>query len=116
MRASQLTTTNVREPRSVIEKIRECAQRLLEDAEFRWSTQPLSGSVSHARPMQRTACVIATSYLMGWRDVPLKAMLEDALGVPVSVDNDVNLAALGESRFGAGRGLRTLFLFRSGLA
>jgi glucokinase len=50
--------------------------------------------------------VIATSYLMGWRDVPLRAMLEDALRIPASVDNDVNLAALGESCFGAGRGVR----------
>ena len=45
--------------------------------------------------------VIATSYLLGWRDIPLKAMLEEALNVPAAVDNDVNLAALGESFFGA---------------
>jgi glucokinase len=53
-----------------------------------------------------TGVVIATSYLMGWRDVPLKAMLENHLGVPASVDNDVNLAALGESYFGVGRGFQ----------
>jgi glucokinase len=41
---------------------------------------------------------------MGWRDVPLKAMLENTLGISASVDNDVNLAALGESCIGAGRG------------
>jgi len=28
--------------------------------------------------------VIATSYLMGWRDIPLQAMLESALGVSSS--------------------------------
>jgi predicted NBD/HSP70 family sugar kinase len=50
--------------------------------------------------------VIATSYLMGWRDVPLRALLESTLGVPAAVDNDVNLAALGESRAGAGQGIR----------
>ena len=50
--------------------------------------------------------VIATSYLMGWRDVPLRAMLEDALGAPAAVDNDVNLAALGESWAGAAKGAR----------
>ena len=48
--------------------------------------------------------VIATSYLMGWRDVPLRAMLEDALNVPAAVDNDVNLAAIGESWAGTAKG------------
>jgi glucokinase len=49
--------------------------------------------------------VIATSYLMGWRDVPLRAMLEDAFRVPAAIDNDVNLAALGESWAGAAKGV-----------
>ncbi|HTU50309.1 MAG TPA: ROK family protein [Acidobacteriaceae bacterium] len=48
--------------------------------------------------------VIATSYLLGWRDVPLAAMLEAALNIPSAVDNDVNLAAVGESWAGAAKG------------
>jgi glucokinase-like ROK family protein len=39
---------------------------------------------------------------LGWRDVPLGQMLEDELEVPVYVANEANLAALGESFFGAG--------------
>jgi len=50
--------------------------------------------------------VIATSYLMGWRDVPLRDLLETAMGVPAFVDNDVNMAAFGESRAGAAQGFR----------
>jgi glucokinase len=50
--------------------------------------------------------VIATSYLLGWRDVPLAAMLEAALNIPSAVDNDVNLAAVGESWAGATQGAR----------
>lgn len=42
--------------------------------------------------------------LPGWRDVPLGSWLEEALGVPVFVDNDANAAALAEWHFGAGRG------------
>jgi predicted NBD/HSP70 family sugar kinase len=48
--------------------------------------------------------VIATSYLMGWRDVPLRQMLEAEFGVPAFVDNDVNLAAIGELRTGLAQG------------
>jgi glucokinase len=48
--------------------------------------------------------VIATSYLMGWRNVPLKALLENELHTPAVVDNDVNLAAIGEGWAGAAKG------------
>lgn len=41
-----------------------------------------------------------------WRDVPLKRMLSDRLHQEVYVDNDVNMAALGELHFGAGQGVR----------
>ena len=50
--------------------------------------------------------VIATSYLMGWRDVPLRALLEARLGVPAAVENDVNTAAIAENQIGAGQGVR----------
>lgn len=36
----------------------------------------------------------------GWYDVPLAALLHDALGVPVHVANDANTAALGEFTYG----------------
>jgi len=41
-------------------------------------------------------CVISAVNLPGWTDVPLRQILHDALSVPVAVDNDVNMAALGE--------------------
>lgn len=47
--------------------------------------------------------------LPDWDAVPLKVMLEAALGVPVRVENDANGAALGEALFGAGRGFASVF-------
>lgn len=49
--------------------------------------------------------VIVTSYLMGWRNVPLRSLLEAALHVPAAVDNDVNLAAVGEHWIGVAKGV-----------
>jgi glucokinase len=42
---------------------------------------------------------------LGWRDVPVKAWLEERLGLPCHIENDVRAAAFGEARYGAGRGL-----------
>jgi glucokinase len=40
----------------------------------------------------------------GWKNLPLKKHLEERFKIPVAVGNDANVAALGEWRFGAGRG------------
>ena len=48
--------------------------------------------------------VLFAPNLPAWREEPLQARLEAALGVPVRMGNDANLAALGEVRYGAGRG------------
>ncbi|MFK3958456.1 ROK family glucokinase [Guptibacillus hwajinpoensis] len=45
---------------------------------------------------------------IGWRDFPLKDKLEVETGLPVIIDNDANIAALGEMWRGAGDGARDL--------
>ena len=42
----------------------------------------------------------------GWPRVPLRQRLEQRLRCPCAVENDANVMALGEWRFGAGRGTR----------
>jgi predicted NBD/HSP70 family sugar kinase len=52
---------------------------------------------------------------LGWRDVPLVALLRDAFAVPVQVDNDAKAAALAERIFGVARGMQD-FVFIYGNA
>ncbi len=40
----------------------------------------------------------------GWENVPLAALVSAETGVPVFVTNDANAAALGEAKYGAGKG------------
>lgn len=46
--------------------------------------------------------------LLGWSDVPIGAALRSAFDVPALIENDANAAALAESHFGAGQGVRDL--------
>ena len=51
---------------------------------------------------------------IAFREVPLRARLEEALGVHVLVDNDANVAAWGEFRFGAGKDVDDMLLVTVG--
>jgi glucokinase len=46
--------------------------------------------------------------LPGWTRVPLTNHLQRALELPTVLENDANAAALGEYRYGAGRGARSI--------
>ncbi|MGW6414602.1 ROK family protein [Streptomyces sp. NPDC055055] len=58
--------------------------------------------------------VSATDALPGWAGTELRRELEDALGVPVAVDNDVHAHALGEAWLGAAAGRRHVLLVAVG--
>lgn len=48
--------------------------------------------------------VVAFAANIGWRDLPLKQIVEEHLKMPVAVSHDVNSSGIAESLFGAGRG------------
>jgi glucokinase len=58
--------------------------------------------------------VLSISTLQGWRSVPLRSMLSKLVSCPVLVENDMNLAALGEQFRGAARSERDFVLIHLG--
>jgi glucokinase len=47
-------------------------------------------------------------HVPGWEEFPLRDALQSEFGVPTMVDNDANAGALGEWKYGAGQGCKSL--------
>jgi glucokinase len=56
----------------------------------------------------KTGIVYNPPNLPGWDEIALGPRLSNALGVPVCLENDVNLGTLGEHALGAGQGTRDM--------
>lgn len=56
----------------------------------------------------------APNFKNQWKGVQVAKPVADALGLPVHIGNDANLAALGEFTFGAGRAVRHLAMITLG--
>ncbi|WP_230673240.1 ROK family transcriptional regulator [Rathayibacter sp. Leaf248] len=58
---------------------------------------------------------VAEAPRLGWRSVPLRALLEKASGLPVVVQNDADSSALAEQRYGGGDDTLVLLQISSGV-
>ena len=47
----------------------------------------------------------------GWKDVPIKSLIEDKIGIPTKLDKDSSAAALAENMFGAGKKMDNFAFF-----
>ena len=65
--------------------------------------------VSFGGPVDgRRGWVRLSYHVPGWEGTPLRDQLQAEFGVPVAMDNDANVAALGEWRWGAGQDCESL--------
>lgn len=71
--------------------------------------QPAAVGVSFGGPVDSCAGMVRISHhVPGWENLPLRSLLEAEFSCPAAVDNDANVAALGEYHFGAGMGAESL--------
>jgi glucokinase len=99
-------TVGIQDANVIVALIKDGVDQLLKQASIpRSSLLAVGAGVAGVTDVD-AGVVLATSYLLGWRNIPLRDLLESALGIPAAVDNDVNLGALGESWAGAAKGAR----------
>jgi glucokinase len=92
---AKLSTKSGRGVDAVIDRIARCVNDAVDEADL--SPKQIAG-IGIGAPGSvdfNEGRVIFAPNLEGWKDIPLKKNLEKALGVPVSVENDCNIAALG---------------------
>jgi predicted NBD/HSP70 family sugar kinase len=98
----------------VLDRLADLARRLLGEAEA--SGSRVRGVGVGVPGVTAPGGVVVSSAPLGWRDMRLGARLSEELDLPVWVESDVALTALGELRFGAGRGARDLVCVTLGAA
>jgi len=91
---------------AVIQSILESAHRALKQADVAISELTAIGVGAPGLSNPETGILFTSPNLPGWRNVPLRDIIQERLGKKTFVINDANAAALGEFYFGAARGIR----------
>jgi glucokinase len=92
---AKLSTKSQRGTTKVIDRIARCIQDAVDEADLTMKQIAGVGIGAPGAVDYEGGTVIFAPNLEGWKDVPLKKELEKQLGVPVFVENDCNIAALG---------------------
>jgi predicted NBD/HSP70 family sugar kinase len=96
------------EPAELLAAVAVAARALLREPTVAGSTlMAVAAAAPGAVDRTRGVVVALAPNLEGWQRVPMAEMLARSLGAPVVVENDVNLAVIGERWRGAARGHAT---------
>jgi predicted NBD/HSP70 family sugar kinase len=82
--------------------VAELVARLLDAGDYRGRTHCLGVALSG--DVDRESGQVRYSPFLGWRDVPLAELLEDATGLTTTLENDVKALTVAEQWFGDGVG------------
>ncbi|HYF91060.1 MAG TPA: ROK family transcriptional regulator [Symbiobacteriaceae bacterium] len=95
-------------PADVVAATQRAIEKLLAEANVPKEKVQGLGVAAPGPLNSRTGVLLTPPNMLGWHNVPLREMLEQATGLPVTLEKDGNAAALGEAWFGAGQGARDL--------
>jgi len=89
---------------AVIKSLLKSGRRALDQADIAASALDAIGVATAGLSNPETGILFTSPNLTGWRDVPLRDIIEKEFSKKTFLINDANAAALGELYFGAGRG------------
>ncbi len=98
---------------TVIDNIVKYVRLIVEQSPYSWD-QLVGVGAGVAGFTDLRAGVILLAPNIGFRDVPIRAILEERLGKTIRIDNDANVAALGEAWSGAGKGVNDCVCYTLG--
>ena len=94
-------------PESVVERIGQCVQQMKKEAPVDYRVAAVGicapGPVDYDKGV-----IVDPPNITGLHHSPLRRMLADHLGLPVSLEHDAKAAALGDFHYGAGKGARSM--------
>ncbi|OGO43063.1 MAG: hypothetical protein A2Z05_03895 [Chloroflexi bacterium RBG_16_60_22] len=99
---------------SVVDRLCRAAEKLVKSNNLKFTQLAgigiaCAGAINTGRGM-----VTVSPNLPGWVDIPLAQMVRERLKVDTFLVNDASAAALGEHRYGAGKGVKHLVLLTLG--
>jgi glucokinase len=100
-------------PEEVLDRIAQYVRKVVADSHYEWE-QVAGIGAGIAGFLDIPEGFVKLSPNLGWHNVPAKQILEEKLGKTVKIDNDANVAALGEAWSGAGKGIPNLVCYTLG--
>ena len=101
------------EPGATVEQLCECIEALMSEAPN--SPYGIIGIGVGVPGLVDDSGSILFAPNLKWRDVPLRRLLTDRFSLPVTIDNEANMGALGEQKYGAGRSINNLIYVSVGI-
>ena len=100
--ARRLPTSVELGPYRIVDNIVQSIQELLDES----GTSLSAIGIGCPAPLSiEKGLILSPANLPGWDEFPLVSLIEEGLGVKTVLDNDANVAALGEFFYGAGQGM-----------
>lgn len=106
-----LPTESQRGPKFVVDRVVKMIEESMSEVmeERNLSRKAFLGvGIGSPGPLDRKTGTVITTPNLGWRNFPLRDLIENAVRLPASLENDANAAIYGEWWLGAGRNVDTL--------
>ena len=103
-----------RGPEYCLQQLCDELRAFAHDADLSWD-RVVGVGVGIPGPLDvETQLLVSPPRMPGWSGVSVAKSLHEALNVPIYLDNDANMGALGESRYGVGQGIADLAYVKIG--